>query len=201
MTVYQQILSAIFMYAMESLSLTPQHLRKLDTFYFRVLRTAMGKKSSYYHRVLRESNIQCSNAYLQAKLWNSGIEMLTPSQQTQSRQLALLGHCLRNPSEPISSVCFNQLGIFRGSSREYRQGAPRLHWNETTSTLAMRRIDYLNPQFSKVPSPKFINHPYYAYVDRSEIQTRMGHSALQRTVVPVTVMHKASNRNFWKRII
>ena len=201
MTVYQQILSSILVYAMESLSLTPAHFRRLDSFFFKVVRSAMGKKSSFYHKVLNPTGAECSNSYLIHSLWNKEIKVLPPSQLIYQRQLQLLGHVLRNPTEVTSLACFNELGIFRGSSRELRRGAPRMHWNEVTCALAQRRQGFLGLPHSRRAAGSNIKHPFYQYVDREEVQDLLGFSAVKRTAVPIPVIRMAQNRVSWKRLL
>jgi hypothetical protein len=200
-TVYQQILSSILVYAMESLSLTPAHLRRLDSFFFKVVRSALGKKSSFYHKVLNPTDTECSNSSLIASLWRKDIKILPPSQVIYQRQLQMLGHFLRNPTELTSLSCFNELGVFRGSSREFRRGAPRMHWNEITCTLAQRRTNIFASPHSRKPPGSDIKHPFYTYVDRDEVQDLLGSSALSRTAVPIPVYRVAHNRVSWKRIV
>ena len=201
MTVYQQIRSSILVYAMESLSLTPAHFRRLDSFFFKVVRSAMGKKSSFYHKVLNPTGAECSNSSLISSLWNKDIKVLLPSQLIYQRQLQLLGHVLRNPEEITSLACFNELGVFRGSSRELRRGTPRMRWNEITCTLAQRRMNIFDLPHSRRPAGSDIKNPFYEYVDREEVQDLLGSSAVARTAVPIPVIRMAQNRASWKRLV
>ena len=185
----------------ESLSPTPSHLHKLDSFYFKVVRCALGKKSSFYHRVLHPSQATCSNASLQQTLWSNNVKTLTPSQIVHRRQLQLLGHMIRNPNELVSSSTFNALGVFRGSSRDYRRGAPRLHWTETTSTIASRRLSFMQATPALKPSYRNINHTFYDDPNRVEIQARLGPSATTRTAIPVPILRAAKDRATWRTLL
>ena len=161
----------------------------------------LWEKSSFYHKVLRPTGAECSNHSLISSLWNNDVKVLPPSQLIYQKQLQLLGHVLRNPEEFTSLACFNELGVFRGSSRELRRGAPRMHWNEITCALAQRRVNLLNLPFSKRPAGSDIKSPFYEYVDREEVQELLGASAISRTAVPIPVIRMAQNRVSWKRLV
>jgi hypothetical protein len=202
LTVYHRILGSILTYAMESLALDKSHLNRLDSFYFKVMRQCLGMKSSFYHRVVADTDKECSNQFIQKTLIDRKYKTLTPSQTIQNRSLKYFGHLLRHQDELPSRTVFTPMGGLRQLSTTNRKGAPRMHWSEIVARKAIRRLDYLNLHNSP-PSASSLANPWYSCTTRQDISAVLGDSLFDRldtTLVSNRLKANAAH-NLWKRII
>ena len=109
LTVYRSIVLSILMYAMDSAFLSPSQLTRLNAVHFKSLRRIFKIKSSYYHRVLNPSDIDCSNEYL-AGLAFSSRRIISPSQIYSHDRLRLLGHILKHSDSLEYNAAFMPSG-------------------------------------------------------------------------------------------
>jgi hypothetical protein len=201
LTVYQQIIGAILTYAMESLALDVTHLRKLDSFHFKVIRQCLGVKSTFYTKVVNPTDEPSSNQYYHKLLSNRNLYTPTPSQKIQASALKLFGHITRHPEELPSKVTFASDGSFRRAKTTHRSGAPRLHWSELTMTLAHTRIDHFHTQYQ--PPPNYsLSHNWYSPITREKVSQILGSSIFDRydNTTSHRLIQTMVNTDDWSRI-
>ena len=197
--VYTQIISAILSYGLNSVSLDSRALSLLDAFHFKVMRRCLGEKSTFFHKVIRPTETQCSNYYIHKKLASLDLATPTPSQYLQDSTLKLLGHIFRHPEELAHQVLFGPCNSVKRITPKCRSGAPRLHWLETALVTADNRINtyILN---GSIPEVGLLSHPYFDTIDRDKIQDTLGASIFDRidTTSIYRKVHDFSHRSSWK---
>ena len=198
--IYNQILSSILHYALDSLSLDQYNLNRLDAFHFKVLRTCIGIKSPFYHKVIAQTDKECSNSYLHKTIDRLHLILPTPSQKIQDSSLKLFGHILRHPEETPHKLlfgCCNQTRTIRGT---HRSGQPRIHWLENMLTLAIRRLNI--SEAGNLPKVGLLFHPCFGKVNKQEVSDTIGPSIFDRIDITSSYrkVHTAASTRTWHRI-
>ena len=166
------------------------------------MRQCLGMKSSFHHKVIADTDKECSKQFIQKTLVDRKYKTLTPSQTIQNRSLKYFGHLLRHPDELQSKAVFTPMGGLRQLSSTNRKGAPRMHWSEIVATKAIRRLDYLNLN-SSPPSASCLANPWYSGTTRQDISAILGESLTDRLDITLVSNRLRANsaNNLWKRII
>jgi hypothetical protein len=169
--VYKQIILAILVYSLESSSLGSFLLTKLDALHFKVMRTITGRKSSFYHKVVAQTGVECTNLSLHRYLSSFELGVLTPSQLVSFRRQQLLGHLIRNPFCIESMITLKQDGSIRRLSSGHRIGAPRLYWAEISLTEASTRIRVSD--LNGPPHVKHLGSPFFSPITRKHVDAEL----------------------------
>lgn len=203
LSVYHQILRAILLYGLDSLSLDQTNLSRLDAFHFKVLRTCLGIKSSFFHKVVADTGVDCSNLSIHKTLCRLHLPEPTPTQLLQDSSLQLFGHILRHPEEVSHKVIFgncNQTRTIRGT---HRSGKPRMHWLENMLALTVKRLDIAdNLNNGSLPSTGLLFHRYFSKNSQQDICDTLGPSIFDR--IDITSIYRkvsqAAGSSQWHRI-
>jgi hypothetical protein len=200
LSVYNQILGSIMNYALDSLSIDQTGLNRLDAFHFKVLRRCLGVKSSFYHKVVAQTNNECSNYHLHKLVDRLNLTLCTPSQHTQDASLKLFGHIVRHPEELAHKILFGSCNQTRTLRSSNRIGKPRLHWLENMLTLSLRRIDI--SEHGILPKVGLLFHPYFTKVTSQEVSAVLGSSIYDR--IDITSQYKkvsvAARNQSWHKL-
>ena len=201
LTVYRSIVLSILMYAMDSAFLSPSQITKLNSVHFKSLRRIFNIKSSYYHRVLNPSDVDCSNEYLAGLAFNSK-RVLSPSQIYSHDRLRLLGHLLRHTDSIEYSAAFMPSGAYRFIQGPNRVGRPRLHWTESCMTEASNRIDYLCSDAA--PTHSDIHNDYFCIPSSQEVSNVHSTQSvvwMDNTLLYRKVRSTAQQRQNWNNVL
>ena len=171
--VYKQTIQSIVAYSMESLALEQHHIAKLDAFHFRILRCITGQKSSFYHKIIADTGLECTNSSLHDTLINRQYYVPLLSTNISQRRLVLLGHLFRHPEDLEHKTCFGAGFRLRTLAPTLRHGAPRLHWTELVLTDLCNKLSC----FAAGYCPKLhdvFTHPFFATPSRQDVYSCLG---------------------------
>ena len=137
---YSTIVQSILLHGMESQTLSPAQVAKVDSLHYKALRQIFHIKSPYYHRVIQPSDASCSNEYLQSLSYQVLPSVIPNSHRISDLRMKYLGHIIRHPLSFEYSLMFSPSGTLRTLSSPYRRGAPRAHWPELALAEAQFKI-------------------------------------------------------------
>ena len=147
-------MQSILLYAMQSAQFITPQLIRIDHVHFKVLRRIFDLKSSFYHRVLNPSGVDCSNQYLTRLAYNSR-RMVTPSQIYSQHKFILLDHLFRYRDTLEFHSIFIPSGQYRYTRSPNRIGRSRI---ESTMAEVSSHIFYIS---SDEPSSHYDIFPNY----------------------------------------
>ena len=189
--VHAQITLAILLYGSESQVYSRDHIARLNLLHYKTLRQIFHIKSSFYHKVLSQSEEDCSNAYLMRLAYEHSPRLRTPSQYIQSARIAYLGHLLRHSDTLEARIVFNTAHGYRQLATR-RPGAPRIHWAELSMAEAYNRHQFL-ASHPVPPRVHEVDHPFYSLLHRSDI-TRFHTGNLDNTHIYRTLRPLADQK-------
>ena len=136
--IFQSIVVSTLNYSLDSLTMLPKHFRRLNSFYFRLLRRVVGVKASYISRV---SNI---------KVWELAGRPTTPAQIILQQQTKLLLTCLATPpNDPFHHIVFCSALQLKKSYR----GRPPPHWLSLMFGYLQLPINHVFPHHPQITNP------------------------------------------------
>ena len=168
---YSTIVQSILLHGMESQTLSPAQVSKVDSLHYKALRQIFHIKSPYYHRVIQPSDASCSNEYLQSLSYQVLPSVIPNSHRISDLRMKYLGHILRHPLSFEYSLMFNPSGTLRTLSSPYRRGAPRAHWPELALAEAQFKI---STRRNSIPPLGSLYHPFYTLFTISDLKALRG---------------------------
>ena len=108
----------ILTYGLSALTMENKHFQKIDAWFFRFLRRAIGIKHSYYSHITNRS------------VWEQAYRPLLPSQTVLSSQFRLLLLSLNaDPADPFHHVAYGPANKDRVAlHKHHKTGPPPPHW-------------------------------------------------------------------------
>ena len=141
--IFQSVIVSTLIYSLDSLTMLPKHFRRLNSFFFRLLRRVVGVKAAYISRV---SNIT---------VWELAGHPTTPAQIILQQQTKLLLKCLATPpNDPFHHVVFcsalrDRIECNKKSSR----GRPPPHWLSLMLGYLQLPINHFFPHHPQITNP------------------------------------------------
>ena len=101
--IFEATFTSVLLYGLDSLTLTPKQLHRIDGQYFRFLRRAIGIKASFYSRIPNR------------EVWTQALKPTLPSQTLSYRQYQHFVRVLQqNMEEPTHNVLFGSVWVEDG---------------------------------------------------------------------------------------
>ena len=136
--IFQSNVIPVLTYGLSSLTMEDKHFAKIDSWFYRYLRRAIGVKASYYSRITNRN------------VWERAGRPTLPSQSVLSLQFRQLIECLATPpDDPLYHVIFSpgykdRVGIQKNSKR----GPPPPHW---LGLITSKVMEAFNQQVTQDP--------------------------------------------------
>ena len=123
--IFQSVIVSTLIYSLDLLTMLPKHLRRLNGFYFRLLRRVVGVKAAFS----RVANFT---------VWEPAGRPTTPAQIILQQQAKLLLECLATPpNDPFHHVVFSS--ALRGRTEYNKIIIP----GKTTTSLVITHVRLL----------------------------------------------------------
>ena len=141
--IFQSNVAPVLTHGLASLTFEDKHFQKIDSWYYRYLRRAIGIKASYYSRIPNQT------------VWKQAGCPVLPSQTILSAQLQQLVTSLATPpDDPLHHVIFSpgykdRVALQKNSKR----GPPPPHWLGIVTSKAMEAFSQQVTQ-----DPEYPNH-------------------------------------------
>ena len=162
--IFEATFTSVLLYGLDSLTLTPKQLHRIDGQYFRFLRRAIGIKASFYSRIPNR------------EVWTQALKPTLPSQTLPYRQYQHFVRVLQqNMEEPTHNVLFGSVFRDRIILKGRRRGMQFPYWLEVYASRCFPgyKPDHTTPhnrylQIAKlVRSLSFEMAPKRAFTERA----------------------------------
>jgi len=133
--IYEAKIASTLIYGIDTLTLSPPHLAKLDYLNARCLRRIMSIPAAYISRVSNQT------VFNRAARANGKKKYISTGKKIKSRQCLLLGHIIRNESttDHAKLACINDDGR-RVSIFSKRIGRPRSKWLKSVTNRIWKAL-------------------------------------------------------------
>ena len=141
--IFQSVVVSALIYSLDSLTMLPNHFRRLNSIYFRLLRRVVGVKAAYISRV---SNIT---------VWGLAGRPTTPAQLILQQQIKLLLTCLATPpNDPFHHIVFcSALRDRTECNKKSSRGRPPPHWLSLMLDYLQLPINHFFPHHPQITNP------------------------------------------------
>ena len=136
--VFDAVCVAKLTYGLETIPITPEVCKKLDTFYFRALRKITGIKAAYISRITNAEVLRTANQRAGVK---RGQRLTTITERIKTKHVKLFGHILRADIETDHTrrISIDENGK-RVKSPFKRVGRPRLKWYDMARKEVIKQL-------------------------------------------------------------
>ena len=140
--IFEATFTSILLYGLDTLTLTPKQLHRIDGQYYRSLRRAIGIEASYYSHISNQ------------EVWTQASKPTLPSQTLSHRQYQLYIQVIQQPREdPTHNVIFGPAFKDRILLKGRRRGIKFPYWVEVYSN---RFFPDIKPDHTANPHGRYL---------------------------------------------